>query len=226
MAIARSGAENSNSYLSDIEFLKQYELKICDWCTVAGINEVLRAVVKYLKEDYDDQHVKMYYNSVNSCLSKVPWDLLDQYQVCFISGSKKGPSMNPLHLKDFSAMEPGIKFLGTFLQLLCSLVDLNDFAETGGGSANEHPLLVTIVNLVPRLVKWSLSKQGDSGDMCITQYFKHKLLVFCPHLITYRLDHRGHLKFYAQVGISGYNEKFLSWFVVKQHEVEFYVSRV
>ncbi|KAI9123855.1 hypothetical protein K1719_005155 [Acacia pycnantha] len=129
VAIAGSGDENKID-LSVVRFLSPYELKRCDWSTVAGINQVLRDVIKCLKEDYDDELVKVHYDSVNSCLSK----------------------------------------------LLCSLVDQNDFVETGGAYANEHPLLVTVVNLVPRLLKWCLNKKGDTAETCIIQYLKHKLL--------------------------------------------------
>ncbi|XP_054824563.1 uncharacterized protein LOC129322317 isoform X3 [Prosopis cineraria] len=181
VAIARSGAGN-NLDSSDVRFLGPYELKRSDWSTVAGINQVLRAVFKCLKEDYDDELVKMYYDSVNSSLSKVPWDLLDQFQVYLTDGSKKSSSTNPLNVDNFSAMEPGVKFLGTFLQLLCSLVDQNDFVETGGASANKHPLLVTVVNLVPRLLKWCLNKKGGSAETCIIQYLKHKLLILMIRL--------------------------------------------
>lgn len=182
MAIARSVGENSNSDISDNKFLKKYGWKYCDWSTVAGINQVLRAIFKYLKEDYDDQFVNVYYDSVNSFLSKVPWDKLDQYQLCFTNGIKKSSSTSPFHLNNLSAMEPRINFLGTFLQLLCSLVDQNDCAETGDGSANEHPLFVTVVNLLPRIVKWCLNGQGGSSHLHIMHYFKHKLLVWSMHL--------------------------------------------
>ncbi|KAK4262249.1 hypothetical protein QN277_027831 [Acacia crassicarpa] len=185
VAIAGSGDEN-NIDLSDVRLLSPYELKRCDWSTVAGINQVLRAVIKCLKEDYDNVLVKVYYDSVNSSLSKVPWDLLHQFQACLIDGSKKSSSMNPLNVNNFSAMKPEIKFLGTFLQLLCSLVDQNDFVETGGASSNEHPLLVTVVNLVPRLLKWCLNKKGDTAETCIIQYLKHKLLVLMIRLRLYK----------------------------------------
>ncbi|KAF7828769.1 uncharacterized protein G2W53_019933 [Senna tora] len=186
VAIARCGAETSNSDLSDIKFLKQYGLEICDWSMVAGIIQVLRAVFKYLKEDCDDQLVKVYYDSVISSLSKVPWDLLDQYQLCYIDESKNGSSTNLLRLSNYNAMEPGIKFLGTFVQLLCSLVDRNDAVENGGDSAKEHSLLVTAVNLVPRLIKWCFDKQGDRLDMCTIQYFRHKLLILMIRLCSYK----------------------------------------
>ena len=67
MAIVKSGAEKDIE-ASNVRFLGPYELKRCDWSTVAGINQVLRAVFNCLKEDNDDELVKMFYDSLNSCL--------------------------------------------------------------------------------------------------------------------------------------------------------------
>ncbi|KAI4327504.1 hypothetical protein L6164_019954 [Bauhinia variegata] len=172
-----SGAENS-----DIDFPLQYGLKHCDWSTVACINLVLRVIFKYLKEDYDDRLVKVYYDSFSSCVLKMPWDLLDEDCVFEIGGANKSSYMNLLHPNSCGAMEPATKFLGTFLQLLCSLVDQNDFAEHQGGSTQKHPLIVKVIDLVPRLVKWCLDMKGDIANMCIIQYFKHKLLVLMIRL--------------------------------------------
>lgn len=177
-SVYSSGAQNCEFDSSEVDFLMQYGLKNCDWSTVAGITQVLRVICKCLKEDYDDELVKVYYDSVNSCLLKVPWDLLDE----FCDTGKKGSFMNPWHPHNFDAMEHGIRFLGTFLQLLCSLVDHNGFFGTGCDSANKHPLLVTVINLIPRLVKWCLRKQEDRAETCIIHYLKHKLLVRFIHL--------------------------------------------
>ena len=60
---------------------------------------MLRAVFKCLEEDYDDELVKMFYYSVNSCLSKVPWDLLHKFQPCLFDGSYKNSSMYQLNVE-------------------------------------------------------------------------------------------------------------------------------
>ncbi|RYR80096.1 hypothetical protein Ahy_A01g004875 isoform C [Arachis hypogaea] len=166
------GSEKCGFDSSDVNFLMQFGLKNCDWSTVAGITQVLRVICKGLKEeDYDDELLKVYYDSVNSCFSKVPWDLLDEYWSRDIDGSNES--------SDSGALEPRIKFLGAFLQLLCSLIDRNDFWETDCESAyaNKHPLIGKICNLIPRLVTWCLVKQEDRADTCIVHYLKHKLLV-------------------------------------------------
>ncbi|CAL0313477.1 unnamed protein product [Lupinus luteus] len=175
-----SGDLNGDFDSSDIDFLMQDVLKNCDWSTAAGITQVLCVICKGLKDDYDDKLVKVYYDSVNSCLLKVPWDLLEEYQSC--DTGKEGSSMSLLHLNNLCAMEPKIKFLGTFLRLLCSLVDHTDFLETGYDSAHKHPLLVTVIDLVPGLVKWCLSNQEDSVETCIIYYLKHKLLILMIRL--------------------------------------------
>ncbi|XP_020973752.1 uncharacterized protein LOC107626248 isoform X5 [Arachis ipaensis] len=171
------GSENSGFDSSDVNFLMQFGLKNCDWSTVAGITQVLRVICKGLKEeDYDDELLKVYYDSVNSCFLKVPWDLLDEYWSRYIDGNNES--------SDSGALEPRIKFLGAFLQLLCSLIDRNDFWETDCESAyaNKHPLIGKICNLIPRLVTWCLVKQEDRADKCIVHYLKHKLLTLMIRL--------------------------------------------
>ncbi|CAL5197659.1 unnamed protein product [Lathyrus oleraceus] len=174
--------ENNNFDSSDVDFMLQHGLMSCDWSTVAGIVGVLRVICKHLKEDYDDDLVKVYYDSVNSCLLKMPWNSLDECWNCDVVSTKKSLPVNELHLSNLGAMDPGIRFLGTFLQLLCTLVDRNDFVETGCDSADKHPLFVTVMNLIPRLVKWCLRKQEDNSETCIIHYMKHKLLILMIRL--------------------------------------------
>lgn len=201
MAFARMlscSSENNDFDSPDVDFLLRYGLRNCDWSTVAVITGALRVICKHLKEDYDDGLVKVYYDSVNSCLLNMSWDLLDECWGCNIGSSKKSSSMDQPHLNNFSAMEPRIKLLGTFLQLLCSLVDQNDLVETGCDSTNKHPLIVTVRNLVPRLIKWCLTKQEDSAETCIIHYLKHKLLVSVIYLFNVTQE----LNFSSLVGLN------------------------
>ncbi|WVZ23375.1 hypothetical protein V8G54_001919 [Vigna mungo] len=178
-----SGTENSEFDSSDVEFLMQYRIKDFDWSTVAGVLRVLRVICKYLEEeDYDDGLVKVYHDSVNSCLLKMPWDLLDKFRSGEFGSMKNSSSINQVHLNKFSVMEPVMIFLGTFLQFLCSLVDRNDLVETDCDSIDKHPLFITIVNLVPRLAKWCLRKQEDNAEKCIINYLNHKLLILMIRL--------------------------------------------
>ncbi|CAI8609207.1 unnamed protein product [Vicia faba] len=170
-------SENNNFDSPDVDFVLQHRLMSCDWSTVAGIVGALRVICKHLKEDYDDEFVKVYYDSVNSCLLKMPWSSLDECWSCDTVSMKKSLPSNVLHRSNFGAMDPGIRFLGTILRLLCTLVDRSDFVDTGCDSADKHPLFVTVMNLIPRLVKWCLRKQEDNSETCIIHYMKHKLLI-------------------------------------------------
>ncbi|QCD81683.1 Protein Line [Vigna unguiculata] len=178
-----SGTENGKFDSSDVEFLTQYGTKDFDWSTVAGVVRVMRVICKYLEEeDYDDGLVQVYHDSVNSCLLKMPWDLLDKFWSCEFGSMKNNSSINQLHLNKFSIMEPVMICLGTFLQFLCSLVDRNDLVETDCDSIDKHPLFITVVNLVPRLAKWCLRKQEHNAERCITNYLNHKLLILMIRL--------------------------------------------
>ncbi|ESW27970.1 hypothetical protein PHAVU_003G248400 [Phaseolus vulgaris] len=202
------GTENSEFDCSDVEFLMQYGIKNFDWSTLAGVVRVLRVICKYLEEDYDDGLVKVYHDSVNSCLLKMPWDLLDKYWSCEFGSKKTSSSINQVHLNMFSVMEPVMNFLGTFLQFLCSLVDRNDLVETDCDSIDKHPLFVTVVNFVPRLAKWCLSKQEDNADTGIINYLNHKLLILMIRLGSLTgLDHR--IRFSWIELLHNYFEEFL-----------------
>ncbi|KAG6571428.1 hypothetical protein SDJN03_30343, partial [Cucurbita argyrosperma subsp. sororia] len=78
----------------------------------------------------------------------------------------------------------GLKFLflGHFVQFLCSLAEPSDFEEASGGSLTTHPLLGTIVNLIPNLFDWCLNYQVDHFDGCLSRYFSHKLLILMIRL--------------------------------------------
>lgn len=177
-ATSTTGAEDSNSDSSNFYAVVKPRLKNANWSTVAGIIRALRNILKYLKQDYDEHLLEVYLDSVDSCLSNVCWDLLDENCDGQNSGSQKNFSVDASLLRNTSVLqEPCVMFLGTFLQLLCSLVDESDFVEATGVSIDKHPIHLKIVNLVPKVLYWCLGKQGDCVETCISQYFRHKLLV-------------------------------------------------
>ncbi|KAK3223048.1 hypothetical protein Dsin_010073 [Dipteronia sinensis] len=49
-------------------------------------------------------------------------------------------------------------------------------------SLDKNPILCTITNLVPKLLYWCLGKEGEHVKACISQYFRHKLLVLMIRL--------------------------------------------
>ncbi|TYI50037.1 hypothetical protein E1A91_D12G074700v1 [Gossypium mustelinum] len=73
-------------------------------------------------------------------------------------------------------------FLGNFIQLLSSFVDQISFAEGLDNSLDKNVILSKIINLVPKLLYWSLRKEGKCVNTCISRYFSHKLLVLMIRL--------------------------------------------
>lgn len=189
-APSTTGAEDSSSDSSNFYAVVKPRLQNTNWSTVAGIIRVLRNILKYLKQDYDEHLLEVYldsvdsclsnvcWDSVDSCLSNVRWDLLDESCDGQNSRSQKSFSADASFLRNASVLQkPCVMFLGTFLQLLCSLVGESDFVEATGVSIHKHPIHLKIVNLVPKVLYWCLGKQGDCVETCISQYFRHKLLV-------------------------------------------------
>ncbi|GKU94652.1 hypothetical protein SLEP1_g8112 [Rubroshorea leprosula] len=145
-------------------------LKNVNWLTVAGIIQVLRNILKYLKQERDDELVDVYLDSVNSCLLNVPWSSMD---VIFDDhyGNKR------YNIQNGSEKEPRVLFLGNFIQFLCSFAEQVCSVETLGGSLDKHVILPKIINLIPKLLYWCLGKGGNCVNKRISQYLKHKLLV-------------------------------------------------
>lgn len=155
--------------------LESYDLAIksklqkANWSTVAGIFRVLRCIWKYLKHDFRDQLVDSYLNSLNSFISHVTWNLLDDGNVvpkCV----HMGPQM------------PKFIFLGYLTQLLSSVVEQVDHEMVQGDSVNGHQLLFSITKLVPSLFLCCLGKEEEHHDARISLYFRHKLLMLMTRL--------------------------------------------
>ncbi|XP_030546404.1 uncharacterized protein LOC115752392 [Rhodamnia argentea] len=145
------------------------KLQKANWSTVAGIFQVLRCIWKYLKQDFKDQLVDSYLNSLNSFISHIPWNLLDDANV----GPKcahMGPQM------------PKFIFLGYFTQLLSSVMEQVDNKKVQHGSVNGHQLLFSITKLVPSLFLCCLGKEEEHDDARIYLYFRHKLLMLMTRL--------------------------------------------
>ncbi|KAF8012444.1 hypothetical protein BT93_I0567 [Corymbia citriodora subsp. variegata] len=145
------------------------ELQKANWSTVAGIFRVLRCIWKYFKQDFRDQLVDLYLNSLNSFISHIPWNLFDDANV--------GPKCAHVGLQ-----MPKFIFLGYFTQLLSSVVEQVDHEKVQGGSVNGHRLLFSITKLVPSLFLCCLGKEEEHGDACISLYFRHKLLMLMTRL--------------------------------------------
>ncbi|KAL5819512.1 hypothetical protein ACOSQ4_023354 [Xanthoceras sorbifolium] len=174
-------AESGNSCFDLSSFVPviRPRLKNAGWSTLAGIIRVLRNILKCLKQEYDneDSLAEVYLDSVHSCLSNVHWDSMD-----VIYGTWKSCSAVALDVRSVDQEESRIVFLGNFIQLLCSLVELSSCVDDADCSLDKHPILCIITNLVPKLLCWCLGQEGEHVKASISQYFRHKLLVLMIRL--------------------------------------------
>ncbi|XP_022149492.1 uncharacterized protein LOC111017910 isoform X2 [Momordica charantia] len=181
-APAITGSENLDCYLSTFSNILQPKLKSTNFSTASGILQVLRNTLKFLMQEQSDL-IGVFFDSVNSCLSKVPWNLLSKILTEQSCDTVKVPSDHGLHYSNLHQRQRSkILFLGTFVQFLCSLAESSDFEEAAGGSSDTHPLLDKIINLIPSLFDWCLNNQVDHCDKCLSRYFSHKLLILMIRL--------------------------------------------
>ncbi|PRQ55916.1 putative protein Line [Rosa chinensis] len=175
--LATGASDLCSSSLSLILVLKP-KVKNGDWSVAAGVVRVLRDILKYLKSEDDDELVEVFIEAVNSFLSTVPWDLLHEIRV--------GPNADALKCSRADVSFQRTLFLGNLIQFLCSLVEQGSVVDAPGGSLDQHhPVFSRIINLVPKLLRLCLGEQADCviSHNCISQYFKHKLLVLMIRLI-------------------------------------------
>ncbi|KAI8030231.1 hypothetical protein LOK49_LG01G03379 [Camellia lanceoleosa] len=164
------------------------KLKNANWSSVACIIRVLRNILKCLKQDIDDQLLKVYLNSISYCLASVPWDSMDEVHVGQNGDALRKSSEDAFHAKAVE-LESSIVFRGTLVQLFCSLLNQSGWMEAAGGTLNKHPVICEISNLIPRLLTWCLC-DGDSNNMCMSVYFRHKML-----MLMVRLSFQIHLEY-------------------------------
>ncbi|CAL5324721.1 unnamed protein product [Camellia sinensis] len=157
------------------------KLKNANWSSVACIIRVLRNILKRLKQDIDDQLLKVYLNSISYCLASVPWDSMDEVHVGQNGDAVRKFSEDAFRTKAVE-LESRIVFRGTLVQLFCSLLNQSGWMEAAGGALNKHPVICEISNLIPRLLAWCLC-DGDSNNMCMSVYFRHKMLKGALHVL-------------------------------------------
>lgn len=158
---------------SSFEAIVKPRLKCAGWFALVSIVQALRKIIKCLKINYDDEHnlAEVILDSMCSFLSNVHWDSLD----VIYSISKSCP-MIASDVRSIDEEEPRVVFLGTFIQLLCSLVEQSNSEDDMDLSSDKHSIDNVITNLVPKLLCWCLGK-GEYAKASICQYFRHKLLV-------------------------------------------------
>ncbi|CAK9166412.1 unnamed protein product [Ilex paraguariensis] len=164
---------------SSITALKP-RLKNANLSSLAGIVRVLRNILKHLKVESDGHLLKVYFGSIGSCLSNVPWDLLDSILIGQNGDVLRSSSVDALLYSNVAQPEPRITFKGNLIQFFCSLVEQSGFVEAAGGSQHKHSVIFEIHSVLPKLLAWCLDEQGDCT--CIPQYFRHKILILMSRL--------------------------------------------
>ncbi|CAK9315225.1 unnamed protein product [Citrullus colocynthis] len=177
-----NGSEHLDCYLSTLSNILLPKLKNANFSTVAGLLQVFRNTLKFLKQEQSDLAGE-FFDSVNSSLSKIPWNLLGRILTEKNCNTVEVQSYDDLHYNNLHRRQ-GLKFLflGNFLQFLCSLAEPSDFEEASCGPLKTHPLLDTVINLIPNLLDWCLNNQVDHFDRCLPRYFSHKLLILMIRL--------------------------------------------
>ncbi|GAV92022.1 hypothetical protein CFOL_v3_35406 [Cephalotus follicularis] len=180
LAPSVTGPEDSSCDSSSFVFVLKPRLKNANWSAVAGIIHVLRKILKYLKQEDDNNLSSIYLDTICSCLSNVAWDFIDRIRVVQDGHTPKIDAQNScadaFYLRYFDLL----MFLGSFVQLLCSLVEEIGFMDVKGNSSPNHPFFCVIINLLPKLLCCCLLKQGDRVNGSI--YIRHKLLVLMVRL--------------------------------------------
>nr|GMC59554.1 uncharacterized protein LOC109180318 [Ipomoea batatas] len=177
MAEAKNSCCNSAASVSPLS----PHHKSAKWLTVAVIIQVLRRILKNLKQDADDHFFKLYLGVTNSFISNMPWDLMDQVFVSQTSKALGDPIADGLLQFQPAKSKSAIMFLGNFIQLLCSLVEKDIPIEAVADDLDKHPLICEIRNILPRLLGWCLGNLQNS-DVYISKYYKHKLLILMIRL--------------------------------------------
>ncbi|CAI0553897.1 unnamed protein product [Linum tenue] len=157
-AISNAG-EDLHFGTSGLMVLNRY-LGNADWSTAAHIIQILRNILKSLKEESDDQLLQVYEKYVYPFLSNVPWDRMDE--CC--------------------TKEPKVVFLGSLIAFLCSLVEQTVAPESKVHLQDKQPNLPIVINLVPKLFRWCLGKAENRVKQSTFQYFTHKLLMLLLRL--------------------------------------------
>ncbi|KAK9165302.1 hypothetical protein Scep_000493 [Stephania cephalantha] len=174
---------SSHSATTDLErdssgcilFMKQRMVN-ADLVTVDGLFQVMHLVLKHLKKDNAEESASVHIHSLISSVINIPWNLLDEifemptneaHVSCDVNAFLKGKS-------DY--LMSRMLFLGTLLQLLCSLADQCVLIDT-----DREAVLDNIARLIPKLLSWCFAKQ-DPASNGISQYLRHKILMLMVRL--------------------------------------------
>ncbi|KAG8384478.1 hypothetical protein BUALT_Bualt04G0121900 [Buddleja alternifolia] len=182
LAICNSLASSSRAEASETRYpdydpsilkLLKLKLKIANWFVVAAVFRILRNILKYLKQDYNDKIMKAYLDSVSSLISNLPLDILRKiYGGRSTDALKSSDKDVLLNINDVQPREMS-EFFGNFNQFLCSLVAQSSCLEDGEVFSS---VIFKIINLVPKLTAWYRGDFQSAYHVRISHYFRHKVL--------------------------------------------------
>ncbi|CAH9124594.1 unnamed protein product, partial [Cuscuta epithymum] len=154
-----------------------------NWVSIAVITQVLRRIVKNAKRDADDHILKLCFEATNSLISNVPWDLLHEIFVCQTNKSLGDLNADGLFQCQDAKPKPAILFLGSFIQLLCSLAEMISLPlEAITDDLHKHTVISEIRSILPRLLGLCHGNFQNFGSLYISKYYKHKFLILMIRL--------------------------------------------
>lgn len=161
--------------------LSQSRLQGATWLTVGSLFQVLQKILKRLKHEHDDLH-ELYMRIAVSALMKMPWDLLGEIHARDpVTKEECSCKDNVLNVKNSFAYSKDI-FLGSLLQLMCSLVGQNNPNEIEDGLLKDIAVYSKFTSLVPKLLSFCFSEHLRCANICLSQYLRHKALMLMIRL--------------------------------------------
>lgn len=142
---------------------------------VAGLFQILRRILKYVKQGSSDIEEKFILLTLSSLL-RMPWN---EFSTSQMLTNEENSGTKGL-LEERTCLERHSKvLLGSVIQLFCSVVEHKDQEDVGG--LKEFSVYVKFTNLVPKLI-CCFSKQLGTTDQHISGYFRHKVLMLMIRL--------------------------------------------
>ncbi|KAK9129647.1 hypothetical protein Sjap_010134 [Stephania japonica] len=174
---------SSHSATTDLErdssgcilFMKQ-RMENADLDTADGLLQVMRIVLKHLKKDNAEETASAHILSVIYSVTNIPWNLLDEIFEMPTNGAHVSCAVNAFLKGKSDSLMSRILFLGTLLQLFCTLADQCVLIDTDREAALDN-----IAGLIPKLLSWCFAKQ-DPASNDISQYLRHKILMLMMRL--------------------------------------------
>ncbi|KZV47515.1 hypothetical protein F511_14587 [Dorcoceras hygrometricum] len=168
-------AKQLSNYGSSIpNWLLMSRPEIPKWKIVTAIIQVLRNILKYLKQDCDGKTMKTYLDSVCSLLLNVSWDFLSEIIVDCDAEALRGSDKDvSLHSKLVHPREMEM-LCGNLLQFLCSFVDQIDHVDDVLRPSGD---ICQINDLVLELIDRCYIQLQSFNSFSIFQYSRHKILM-------------------------------------------------